>query len=112
MATEGNEETVTIKAVTRTARVDIETAYNTVPTVRYHRETVSLIDGEAVAKSPWTVVERSLSEVAKDTVTIGDKTLSGAEMAAFIAAFGDRWHGEDIISEAAAAAPAPVVPGT
>lgn len=102
MAIDQGTETITLASEERTWRVNIETAKGGDPVVTVHRETVKSDSAGVVSKAPAGTVTRSLSATSTQTVTIGAKTLSVAELAMAVALLADMWRAEDLSKPAPA----------
>jgi hypothetical protein len=102
MAIEQGTETVAVTTEERTLHVTIDTPKGGDPTVMVFREIVRTTpDGAVLSKQDGAIVQRSLSQVAEETFAVGDKTYTGAEIAALISAVADTWRQQEIAAAAA-----------
>lgn len=109
----GQQEVGTLTCRERTTRIDIRTPVGKDPIIRVMREkaffaadgSLAYVDGG----SSFLEIRRNLSKVVAQTFTLGDVTLTGAQLAGFLALAGDTWSRENVVNanvlrEAAAAA--------
>lgn len=106
MAMDLGTETAIVTMQERTWRVEIFCEKGDDPTLRAHREVVSIdANGKVISQDrKITMVNRRLSAMAAQSFTVGGKSYSGAEIAAVIAAVADALRQEDIAAAASAAA--------
>jgi hypothetical protein len=105
MAIEQPETTLTLSGEERTWRVEIFCEKGQDPTIVAHRETIkSDANGNVVTRERGVTVRRTGSGVATDTITVGNLTITGAQLAAVVAAAADKWRSYDLAN------PAPVGP--
>jgi hypothetical protein len=97
MAIELGIETETVSKEERTWRVELFCEKGEDPTIRAHREIVTLnTDGKVIARDrDVPVVARHLSVIANKSFTFNSKTYTAAELAGVIAAVADTLRQED-----------------
>lgn len=98
MAIDLGTESIKLSVKERTWRVEIFTDFGTDPIIRAHREKVWLRDdGSCFQREVLPVVERRLSEVAKQDFD----GMTGLQLAERIAAISDTLRQEDLAAAAA-----------
>lgn len=98
MAIKQPPKVTTLSVEERTWRVNIETALGTDPVVTVWREAVTTdVDGTVVSREPVSTVQRTLSEVYRQTVNlVGGGTITLAQLSQAIADTADAWRTEDL----------------
>jgi len=110
-----DEQDITLvgtKQKNRTWRVGIESTFNSVFDMVFHREHVIYTENpvELIKQDRNRTVRRRLPDIVDDTVTLPDgTTLSAMQVAIAIEMFSDKYTLEDIAAEEAAAAAKPSV---
>lgn len=96
MAIAQAETTLTLAGEDRTWRVEIFCEKGEDPIIVVHRESIRAADGDVIARERGATVHRTGSGVAADSFTVGSVTLTGAQLAAFVAAAADQWRTADL----------------
>jgi hypothetical protein len=89
----------------RTSSVSINIGDNPDPRIVFNRTIQRTDDGVIVTSYPAGTVRRKFSQVASQSMTIGGKTLTVAELYAFISGFADQWDMEDMAKDGSPASP-------
>lgn len=100
MAIEIGTETISITTQERTWRINIETPFNTVPTVTVYRELVKTDGNNIISRDQNAAVsQRTADAVTEQKYTALGASVTGAQLAALISVAADTWRVEDIAAE-------------
>ena len=108
MAIELGSQTVTLTSERRTWRTTIESPIGVSPHLTSHRELVQKVGSDIISQKQVGTVNRSLSSVAHQEVTLSDgKVVTPAMIAEALVALIEKWEAEDTPAPVPAPEPAP-----
>jgi hypothetical protein len=83
--------------IERVRSVTINTPRGGPDTIRIRQEAIAEVGGEKVSgyRGEARGIRKTFSEVADETVTVDEVTVSATQLRAFIAAFADKWRAEE-----------------